>query len=92
MKWIGRISLILILISLTALAALPYLDTIRKKWDHFQKAWELVNSDPAKIEEIEKESPDSEEPVAIRKSQLGAGCPNARDVNLRQALPGKSEI
>ena len=66
MKWIGRISLIFALMSLTALAALPYLDTINQKWNQFQKAWELVNSDPSKIEKIETEAPKPEETVAIR--------------------------
>ena len=56
MKWIGRIALILAFFSLVALAALPYLEPVREKWDRFREAWELVNRDPSATETVETET------------------------------------
>ena len=63
MKWISHISLILVFISLAALAALPYMDTIRQKWNRFQEAWELVNRTSSNSEEVETPQPEKDEPV-----------------------------
>ena len=70
MKWIGRISLILAFISLATLAALPYLETARQKWDRFQAAWKLANSDALPAEKVETELPESEEATAVRERNI----------------------
>lgn len=54
MKWIGRSALVFALISLAALAALPYLEPVREKWDRFREAWERANTPtPSVVEPTE---------------------------------------
>ena len=70
MKWIGRISLTLAFISLATLAAVPYLGTVRQKWDRFQEAWRLANGDPSLVKKTETEPPEPEKSAAVRKRSI----------------------
>ena len=70
MKWIGRIALVLAFFSLFTLAALPYLEPAREKWDRFREAWELVNRAPSTTEALETETSESEETIEVGEQNI----------------------
>ena len=70
MKWVGRILFALAFTGMAALAAFPYLDTLRQKWDQFQKAWQLVNSNSSTTVETETEKPEPEETGLVRTRSI----------------------
>ena len=70
MKWIGRIALVLAFFSLFTLAALPYLEPAREKWDRFREAWELVNRAPSTTEALETETSEPEETIEVGEQNI----------------------
>ncbi len=69
MKWIGRIALTLAIISLAALAALPYLEPAREKWDRFKEAWVMVNTPTPSAVETTETVPEQPEAANARRER-----------------------
>lgn len=90
MKWLGRISFIIALISLATLAALPYMDPVLQKWERLQDAWKWVDDNSSSPRKVDARQPTPENLAVDRERNIL--LPDTNSIEIESSSPASEDL